>query len=73
MSEELLEVMRESDEPFLTAGEIVEKVDVTRKTVNTRLVELANEGEINRKKVGSRAVVYWLPERYQSRKASVRC
>jgi Mn-dependent DtxR family transcriptional regulator len=67
MTEDVLKVMRESDQPFLTAGEIVQEVDVTRKTVHDRLEELHENGVVNKKKVGARAVVWWLPERYQSR------
>lgn len=66
MTDDVLEVMQQSDEPFLTVTEILEEVDVTRKTVNDRLQELAGDGIVNRKKVGGRAVVWWLPKRYQN-------
>lgn len=64
MTDDVLEVMRQSDEPFITVGEITKQVDVTKKTVHDRLQELVDEGEVHRKKVGARAVIWWLPERY---------
>lgn len=68
MTETVLDVMEECKEPFLTLPEITEEVDVSKKTVHDRLMELHEEGEVNRKKVGGRAVVWWLPMRYQNRR-----
>ena len=65
MKGDVLEVMETADEPFLTVSDILEQVDVTRKTVHDRLGELVEEGRVNRKKCGGRAVIFWLPERYQ--------
>lgn len=70
MADEVLSVMEEVDEPFMTLKEITAEVDVTKKTVQRRMEELVEDGEVNRKKVGSRAVVWWLPEKYQGNQAS---
>jgi predicted transcriptional regulator len=67
MTEQVVEVMEKSDEPFMTLGEITKEVDVTKKTVHNRLSELVEDGQVSRKKVGAKAVVWWLPERYQGR------
>lgn len=68
MKEDVLEVMEESDEPFLTVKEIADEVSVSKETVYNRLVELAEDNTINKKKVGSRAVIWWIPDRYQGRR-----
>lgn len=66
MKEEVISIMEGSEPPFLTLVEIADQVEVTKKTVHERLKELENEGRVHRKKVGARAVIWWLPERYQS-------
>jgi predicted ArsR family transcriptional regulator len=42
-----------------TASEVAEALDVSRRTAYNKLSELADRGELNRKKVGGRAVVWW--------------
>lgn len=69
MREDVLEVMRNADEPFVTAKEITDQVDVRSKSVHERLQELVDENTVNRKKVGARAVVFWIPEQYQGKDA----
>jgi predicted transcriptional regulator len=63
MREDLLTVLKEHEEPFLTVGDITGRVNVSKSTVHDRLEELNDEGVVKRKEVGSRAVVWWLPER----------
>jgi DNA-binding IclR family transcriptional regulator len=47
-------------EPVFTAVEIADETGVSRPTVHKRLREMQSNGEVRRKEVGSRAVVYWL-------------
>jgi Fic family protein len=54
-----LDTFAEADEPVLTAVEIADRFDVTRAAANERLKALLAEGELHRKTVGSRAVVWW--------------
>lgn len=65
MTEDVLDVMRDHDEPFMTLPEIAENVEVTKGTVYKRLQELVEEDRVYRKTVGAKAVIWWLPERYQ--------
>ncbi|MFC6764986.1 helix-turn-helix domain-containing protein [Natrinema soli] len=51
---------RDDDAEPLTAPEIAEQLDCTRRTVQKRLNELEEQGAVTRKKVGSRAVVWWV-------------
>jgi len=55
----ILNTFAETDEPVLTAVEIADRFDVTRAAANERLKALLAEGELQRKTVGSRAVVWW--------------
>jgi predicted ArsR family transcriptional regulator len=42
-----------------TASEVAQKLEVSRRTAYNKLSELADRGDLNRKKVGGRAVVWW--------------
>ena len=60
MNSEVVEAMADHDETVLTLGEIADAMGRSKGAINPRLKELAESGEIERKKVGSRAVVYWI-------------
>jgi predicted transcriptional regulator len=63
MNTDVIETLREHEDPFVTAIEIADRMDKSKGTIHDRLDELLDEGKVNRKKVGGRAVVWWLPER----------
>lgn len=44
-----------------TASEVAEELDVVRRTAYNKLQQLAERGDLQRKKVGGRAVVFWRP------------
>lgn len=50
-----------SDHEPRTAKEVAEELDCVRRTAYNKLSELAERGDINKKKVGGRAVVWWKP------------
>jgi len=58
----IIEQFRQAETPFLTAVDIAEAIGMTRQGVNQRLKQLEERGVVERKKVGSRAVAYWLVE-----------
>ena len=62
MNEDVIEVMVEHSDLFVTAGEVAEEIGVTSTTANERLHELREEGRVERKEVGANAVVWWVPE-----------
>lgn len=66
MNEDVIEVMEEAEDPFLTVSEISEEIDVTRSAVYKRLSSMEEDGLIKKKEVGAQAVVWWLPDRYES-------
>jgi predicted ArsR family transcriptional regulator len=51
----------DSHEPR-TASEVAESLDVSRRTAYNKLIELVDRGDLRRKKVGGRAVVWWRPD-----------
>lgn len=59
----ILDQFRKADDPFLTAGEIANGLPIERDTVNYRLKLLLDDERVGRKKVGARAVGWWLRER----------
>jgi len=63
----VIKVMRGVDDPFVTLPEITAETDYSKSTVHSRLEELNDDGEVHRKQVGGRAVVWWLPESDPSR------
>jgi predicted transcriptional regulator len=50
-----------SDHEPRTAKEVAEELGCVRRTAYNKLSELADRGEIEKKKVGGRAVVWWKP------------
>jgi len=60
--------IRESGEP-VTAKELSEEMPITNTQMNRKLKRLAKNERIQRKKVGSAAVVYWHPDCFQDYQA----
>lgn len=60
--EELLNVFREASDPVLIASEVASEVSIGRRGVYKRLEQLADEGALDRKKIGGRGTVWWLIE-----------
>lgn len=58
--ESVLTVFKESDLPVLTASEVAEELDCSRPAAYNKLEKLVDQGELDKKKVGARAVVYIL-------------
>jgi len=58
--DEILAVFRESQDPVLIASEVAEQLPIGRRGVYKRLEQLAEEGELGRKKIGGRGTVWWL-------------
>ena len=59
--EQILELFSESVDPVLTATEIADQVDMSRRYVLNRLKDLEASNQICSKKVGGRSTVWWLP------------
>jgi predicted ArsR family transcriptional regulator len=57
--QDILKVFDNTDDPFLTAGEIADQLPVSRQAVNYRLDRMHEEGVVDRKKTGARAVGWW--------------
>lgn len=58
--DEILAVFRESQDPVLIASEVAAELPIGRRGVYKRLEQLAEEGELGRKKIGGRGTVWWL-------------
>lgn len=56
---DVLEALREQSDPVATAGELAEALDVSSETARRHLSELHEQGLVDRKTVGARAVVWW--------------
>lgn len=59
---ELTAVFEAADEPVLTAVEVAEALGITQQAAHSRLSRANEQGLVERKKVGSRAVVWWLSD-----------
>lgn len=57
--ETVLEVLQTTDERVLTASEVATALDVSSETARRKLTELHEQGRVERKDVGARAVVWW--------------
>jgi predicted ArsR family transcriptional regulator len=58
--EHVLEILRQSDDPVLTAKEIGEELECTSEAARQRLHELEERSAVESKQVGARAVVWYL-------------
>jgi Mn-dependent DtxR family transcriptional regulator len=56
-----LKWVNETDKPFATPSDVLDRASVKRAQVNTRLDRLVNDGKLQREKVGS-GKVYWLTD-----------
>lgn len=57
---DVLEALREQPDPVATTGELAEVLGVSSETVRRHLTELHEQGLVDRKTVGARAVVWWV-------------
>ena len=60
--EDVLSVFEQAEVPVLTANEVAGELECSRPSAYNKLEDLTERGELHKKKVGSRAVVWWLPE-----------
>ncbi|MFC7324144.1 winged helix-turn-helix transcriptional regulator [Halorubrum rutilum] len=58
----VLDGFNQIDKPVATAGLLADVVNAPKRTVLRRLRELEEKGQVERWKVGSRAVVWWPTE-----------
>lgn len=61
--ERVLEVLRESDDPVLTAKEVGECIGCTSEAARQQLHDLHEDGKVESKQVGARAIVWWVSDR----------
>lgn len=60
--ESLLAHFSRADRPFQTARSVADRFDLDRSQAYRRLQRLADDGAIEKTKVGGRAVVWWLTD-----------
>lgn len=56
----VMSTFKNADLPVLTATEVAEELDCSRPSAYNKLEKLVDRGELHKKKVGARAVVYIL-------------
>ncbi|WP_170830691.1 HTH domain-containing protein [Halogranum gelatinilyticum] len=61
-AEAVIKVLEASDDPVMTAKEIADHLEVSRDTVGRKLAQLLEEEKVSQKKVGARAVVWWIQD-----------
>ena len=61
-TEEIHTVLLDADDPVLSTVEVAEGAECSREGAYQKLTELEAAGRVRRKKVGARAVVWWLLE-----------
>jgi len=58
--DELLDIIREASDPFVSATEVADAAGMARQTAHKHLQRLHDAGVIKKKKVGGSAVIWWL-------------
>jgi len=57
----VLQFVREHRKPFVTTADASEQFpDVTRRTIYKRLEDLHDQGELEKRQIGARAVVWYM-------------
>lgn len=59
--DDVVEAVAAVDDPVATVAEVAEQLPIGRRAVLKRLKALHGEGEIERKDVGARSAVWWVP------------
>jgi len=57
---QIIDVLRNSDEPFLFTGEVADEIEMTRQGAHRRLKELATDEETCVRKKGTDATIWWV-------------
>lgn len=57
--QDILKAFDASDEPFLTTAEVADELPVSKDAVYRRLEQMREEGLVEKKKTGARAVGWW--------------
>ena len=52
----------QSGEPVLTATEVADQLGITQQGAHHKLQRAHERGAVEKKKVGARAVVWWVPD-----------
>lgn len=71
--EAILELFRNHSDPVLTAGDVADEFGLSRQGANKRLNKLHEHGSVKRRKVGARAVVWWVPSAYDPAESQASC
>jgi DNA-binding Lrp family transcriptional regulator len=59
--DDVVEAVAGVDDPVATVAEVAERLPIGRRAVLKRLNELHDEGRVERKDVGARSAVWWVP------------
>jgi len=58
----LREEIQEQSSPFVTASDMAASLEVSRQTSYKHLQRMHENGEVEKKKIGSSAVIWWIPK-----------
>jgi len=58
----LREAIERHENPFVTASEMAEELNVARQTAYKHLQRMHENSCLEKKKIGGSAVIWWLPE-----------
>lgn len=58
----VLTVMRDTDAPIVTVGDVAKAVDASCETARRKLTDPYERGRIERREIGAGAVVWWVPD-----------
>lgn len=57
--QDILKVFDAASDPFLTAGEVADRLPISRQAVHHRLEKLREDGRVDKKKTGARGAGWW--------------
>lgn len=60
---DVLEFVQRQSSPFVTTGDVADEFEsVTKRTIRSRLHDLADRGDLQRRQIGPHAKVWYLPD-----------
>ena len=60
--DDVREAVRDGPDPVSTTGDAAEVLDISSESARGKLTELHEQGRIERRKIGARAIIWWVQD-----------
>ena len=60
--DDVRDAVRDGPDPVSTTGDVAEVLDISSESARGKLNELHEQGRIEKRKIGARAIIWWVSE-----------